>query len=332
MPDALPSGVTVQTVDPPAGAGPRWFWRSHRLIGGAAQRVAARIYFASDLYVLPGLARAARMHDARLAFDSRELYAALDQSAGRPHVAAVWSAVERRYIRRADAVFTVGDAIAERLRTRYTIERPVVLYNAPEGPRPARTDALARRLGLPDDGRTLVLYTGLFREGRGLETLLRAAGQVDAVRVVLIGEGSLDTRLHALAAPLGDRAVVHPFVPPDHLPPLVASADVGVCLIEPLTESLRLSLPNKLFEYLSAGLPVLASPLPELRRVIDRYGVGLLADPSDEDAVASALRRLANPTVRAACSRHTDDALEPFRWDHGADRFLRTIRSLLPPR
>lgn len=331
-PESIPDAVTAHTVAVGTGSGPRWFWSAHRAFARAVAAHPARVYLASDLFVLPALARAARRGGARLVFDSRELYAALDQSAGRPHVAAVWSAVERRFIRQADVVLTVGDAIADRLADRYGIARPVVLYNAPEGARPTRTDALQRLLGVPDDGRTLVLYAGLFRAGRGLHTLLSAAEQVDRVRVVLIGRGDRGDALREHAARLGDRAFVHPFVPPDRLPPLEASADVGACLYEPLTESLRLSLPNKLFEYLSAGLPVVASPLPELRRVVEAHRVGVLADPADPRAVADALRHLAEPAVRAAYAANTGDALAAFSWTHGAPRFLRSIRPLLPSR
>jgi glycosyltransferase involved in cell wall biosynthesis len=334
-PDVLPSSTTLAVLDVPPGGGPLAFWRAHRAVREAARSRPAGLYLASDLYTLPALAAAARRHGARLVYDSRELYTALDSAHGRPHVSTVWAAVERRFIGRADAVLTVGDAIADRLRDRYGIERPTVLYNAPEvgtavgtASEPDR-DALRRALTLPDDGRLLVLYQGLFREGRGLGTLVEAVRAVDSARLVLIGEGALESQIRRRGKDLGDRLVVHPFVPPDRLAALTPGADLGACLIEPLTESLRLSLPNKLFEYLAAGVPVLASPLPEIRAVVDR-GVGVLADPSDPGAVADALRRALDPDRRARWAAAAPAALAPYTWNEGRRTFRALLDRLLP--
>ena len=328
-PEAVPEAASLTALSRPDGGGPAFFWATHRAVRAEVRARTASLYLASDLYVLPALAEAARRHGGRLVYDSRELYAALDSSAGRPLVSAVWRAVERRYIGRADAVLTVGDAIADRLGATYGIPRPTVLYNAPEpSPEAVDPEALRRTLGLPDDGRLVVLYQGLFRVGRGLPALVEAAGAVEEVRLALIGEGEVEPEVRRLGAGLGDRLMVHPFVPPDALARLTPGADLGACLIEPLTESLRLSLPNKLFEYLAAGVPVLASPLPEIRRAAS--GAGVFADPRDPEAVADALRTALDPATRAAWAAHSRDALDPYTWTAGREAFRRLILDLLP--
>ena len=325
--DALPAGVEVEMQPRPPGRGPLWFWRAHRAVHTRALHQPADLYLASDLYVLPALAEAADAHGGALVFDSRELYAALDASAGRPLVARTWQAVERRYIRRADAVLTVGDAIAEELARVYGIARPTVIPNVPDTPRPPPSDRLRRALGIPDDGRTLVLYQGLFRAGRGLPTLLAAARETDSVRLALIGEGPLEAEVREGAASLGDRARVHPFVHPSALPSFTVGADVTACLIEPLTESLRLSLPNKLFESLHADVPVIASPLPEIRHVVETYAVGTLADPTDVGAVVASLRTASDPARRARWRSGIPTALAAYA--DGTARFKALIQSLL---
>ena len=327
-PDAVP-GVTLTVLGPSSGTGPAAFWSAHRAIAAASRRRPAGLYLASDLYSLPALAAAADRHGGALVYDARELYAALDSSAGRPWVSAVWGAVERRFIARADAVLTVSDGIADRLAETTGVARPTVLFNAPGPSRPRDRGELARALALPDDGRVVVLYQGLFRRGRGLETLVEGVRAVGGVRLVLVGEGVLEDELRASGKDLGDRLVLHPFVPPDRLADLTPGADLGACLIEPVTESLRLSMPNKLFEYLSAGVPVLASPLPEIRAVVGQ-GVGVLADPSDPAAVADALRQSLDPGLRAEWSARAAGALDRYSWDRGRSVFRALIDRLLP--
>lgn len=330
-PGALPEGVAARRLPLPRGRGPAFFLAADRAVRRVARALPARLCFASDLYVLPALAAAARRYEARLVYDARELYAALDATAGRPLVGQAWDALEHAYARRADAVLTVCDSIADRLAARHGIARPHVFHNAPDHAAvPPRTDALRARLGLDD--RPVVLYQGLFREGRGLPALLRAAAAVPDVQLVLVGEGALEADLRAVATPLGGRVRFVPFTPPDALAVLTASADVGVVLIEGLTESLRLSLPNKLFEYLAAGVPVLASPLPEISRVVETFGVGLTADPGDPDALARALARLAtDAALRARLAAAAPAAAAAYSWAHAAPRFQRLLASLLDP-
>ena len=329
-PNALPDEVVVQMLSRPEGQGPRWFWAVHRALQNEIRRQPAALYLASDLYVLPALAAAAERHGGALVFDSRELYGHLDASAGRPLVRATWQAVERRYIRRADAVLTVNDSIADVLASTYRIPRPTVLQNVSDRPSPPPSTRLQHELAIPDDGRLLVLYQGLFRDGRGLQGLLTAAREIDSVRLALIGEGPFEAEMREQALPLGERAIVHPFVHPTDLPDFTVGADLGACLIEPLTESLRLSLPNKLFEYLNAGVPVLASPLPEIQRIVKAFDVGTLADPADSGAIVEALHRASSPTARSSWRSHIPDALAHVSPTAVTARFQRVIQSLLP--
>ncbi|NNF57878.1 MAG: glycosyltransferase family 4 protein [Rhodothermaceae bacterium] len=325
----LDENLRAHILPNPAGRGPRLFWAAHRQFRAAALARPAALYIASDLYTLPGLTEAARHHKARLVFDSRELYGHLDSTAGRPWVRAVWQAVERRFIRRADAVFTVNESIAERLAQTYAIAPPVVLHNVPERRTVPRTNRLREATGFSST-QPIVLYQGGLREGRGLPALIAAMAQVPGAALAVVGDGPFEAEARRLAAPLGERVRFLGFIPPDDLPIYTAGADLGTLLIEPLTESLRLALPNKLFEYLMAEVPVLASPIPEVRRIVDRFDVGLVADPSDAHELITALRQgLTDETARARWRANAPRALDAYAWEHGAARFRQVILALL---
>jgi len=325
-PEALPRGTVLHALPAPAGRGPAYFWRAHRAL---AEHLAARpasVYHASDLHVLPAAAGAARRRGARLVYDAREWYRGVDAAAGRPWVGWGWGAIERRYAPRADLVLTVNDAIARLLVDRAGAERVTVMYNvsAPaRGGSPAPSGALRRRLGI-DDRAPLVLYQGLLRAGRGLFELLSAVAEVDGANAVLIGDGPLAEALRQRAGALGDRAFLLPFIPPDELATLTPDADLGAIPLVPLTESLRLSLPNKLFEYAAAGLPVLAGAGAEpLRDLVKRYDAGVVVDPTDHRGMVSAVRLAlfdddARARFRAGAARlHAD-----HDWERERDRFL----------
>lgn len=327
---ALPPGVEVTALPMPRGRGPALFWAAHRAVRAHALRHPARVVHASDLHVLPAAAATARVHGSRLAYDAREWYAGLDAAAGRAYVGRAWGAVEARYAPLCDVVFTINDAIADRLAADRRIARPVVVHNATDAPRGERTGALRRRLGIPD-GQPLVLYQGLLRQGRGLVQTVEALADVPGAALVLIGEGAQEAELRALGdARLPGRFHIVPFTPPDALRALTPDADLGAIAAEPLTESLRMGLPNKLFEYAAADVPILAGAgIEPLAAAVLGHGAGVAADPNDRAALAAAVRAGLDPIRRPAFLDGVARLRAAFRWEHEAARFRDAYARLL---
>ncbi len=331
VPGEIAEGVRLHVLDRPSGRGPLFFWQAHRLfLGESLLAPSASVYHASDLYVLPALAAAARRHRARLVLDARELYPHVDATAGKPWARWTWTAIERRWLGRADAVLTVNDSIADRMAATYGIERPVVTHNVPERQTVPRTDALREVLGIPADQR-IVLYQGLVRDGRGLMRLIAAMRDVPGAALVIIGDGPTKHLLVDQAARARPgRAHFLPHTPPGDLLRLTASADLGVHVPEPLTLSIRLALPNKLFEYLMAGLPVVVTDIPEMRRVVEGFDVGLVVDPYDRDGLAAALRRaLSDAEARRRWQANAPRVFETFAPEQSKARFQQVYRDLL---
>ncbi|MEM9999140.1 MAG: glycosyltransferase family 4 protein [Bacteroidota bacterium] len=338
--DVLSVGVRLHALPRPDGGGPRFFWAAHRQFVQAARDLTASaridLWHASDLYTLPAMARAARRTNRPLVFDSRELYAHLDATEDAPLKRWLWTTIERRHIQQADLVLTVNDAIADRLAAAYGIARPMVQHNLPPVRTVARTTRLRDELGIPETT-PILLYQGLLRVGRGLPQTLDALRDVPNVALVVIGEGPFEDEARRLAAPLrfpdgGARVRFVPFTPPDVLPSYTASADVGLVLIESRTESLRLSLPNKLFEYLAAGLPVVASALPKLGRVVDEYGVGLTVDVNDRTALVDALQHIAHDaTLRRKALAAIPRVFDEFDWEREKAAFVDVYARLTAP-
>jgi glycosyltransferase involved in cell wall biosynthesis len=259
------------------------------------------VLHAHDLNMLPVAVRLCAPSTA-LVYDSHELYLGSRSLSSLPlWLAAWWRRYERGLVRRCDAVITVNESIAEALqRTHGLRERPTVVQNCPPRWRPEiespRTNRVRDALGI-SERRRLLLYVGAFVTHRGIEELLEVMrqDQFEGAAAVFLGYGPLRREIEQAAArpDLRDRVFVLDAVAPDDLLEWVASADLSVALIQPVCESYRLSSPNKLFESLAAGTPVVASRLPEIERVLGPDGqVGVLADPGSVGSLRAAIRKV----------------------------------------
>lgn len=251
-----------------------------------------------------------------LVYDARDLYVESNNIARLPRpFRSAFAGVEGRWARAAARVFTVNQSLADHLERRYGVRRPVVVMNGQrDWAAPAASPDLIRaRLILTPD-RRIVLYHGGFMPDRGLPELIAAAGRPELADtdLVLMGTGAIEARVRALAAasPAAGRIHVLPPVDPAELLAWVASADVGVMPNQPRTLNERLSTPNKLFECLAAGTPVVSSDFPERRRILtsDPAGpLGRLCDPTDPASIATAIRAVLDlspaeaAAIRARC-------------------------------
>jgi glycosyltransferase involved in cell wall biosynthesis len=311
--------------------------------GHEASRAAgpADIYHAHDLTGLPAARGAQRKWGGRLVYDSHELFLETGAVASRgiPHAAMRW--LEGHWIRQADAVITVNDSIANELKRRYRPRRLIVIHNvpplwtSPDG----RPDLLRHAAGIPEDD-LIALYHGGFQVNRGIEQIADAILEpgLERVHLVLLGHGPLRDRLVELAAEVryGGRIHVLESVPPAELLPWVASADLGLALTQPSTLNNRLSSPNKMFETIATGTPIVMSDFPEMRRVIrdDPAGsLGALCDPTDPRAIARAIRSIVElsaterQSLRARC---LTAARERWNWERESVALVGLYETLRP--
>jgi glycosyltransferase involved in cell wall biosynthesis len=301
----------------------------------------ADIWHADDLETLPLALGLRRQFGGRVVFDSHELF--LD-AAGRVRMGwfrrAILRAAERRWIVRADAVVTVNRAVAAELARRYRIATPTVVRNCRSlwSPPPGFTSPLGDAVadaGLDPD-RPIVIAHGGFQLERGFEETLAAVADRPDINVVFLGYGPLEERFRAIAAapPWHGRLAVLPPVAPDEVVPWLAGADVSACLIQPTTINHRLSTPNKLFEAIMAGVPIVASDLPAIAEIVTTFEVGRLVAPGDRAAMAAAIGAVlamsgeerAEQRARARRAATTE-----LNWDHEFAALAAVYDSLVPP-
>jgi glycosyltransferase involved in cell wall biosynthesis len=311
---------------------PRTLWRMIAL-GWIARRARAErpdVVHANDIATLiPGYV-AARLSGAKLVYDTHEY------AVGVPYRKAVWAwlaaTIERLLIRRCDAVITVSDGIAERLQQRYRLERkPTVVRNVPDLPPPGEAPDLREQMGV--GSAPLVLHQGAVAEGRGGGNLVRAVASIDSAHLLFLGAaGAFADGLRELGrgAGLDGRLHFYPPVPLSDLLSYTSQADVGVSLLEDTCENHRLALPNKLFEYLAADLPVVVSDLPEMRRLVTERGVGWVTDPGDPADIARVLAEALAERDDDALHERISAAATELNWPHERSRLTDLYAKLEP--
>ncbi|MEP7361339.1 MAG: glycosyltransferase [Chloroflexota bacterium] len=265
-------------------------------VAGAAPET--DVFQTEALPALPVVRAAAHRVGGRFVYDFADYQTEAARIARLPRLLRAF--VRRRehgWTREAAGVLAVSEPMADLVVERFRVARPGVLLNCspawlPEETTPPVATRIRDALGLAQ-GRQIVLHHGQFKPGRGIEELLAAADE-PALRaidpaIVLLGYGRLWPVLDEAARQRSGRVYVLPAAPPEALLDWVASADVCYLGVPPVTLNQRITIPNKLFEALMAGVPVIAARGTEQARVIEQEGVGRTADITSAGELAAAI-------------------------------------------
>lgn len=331
-PVSLPAGVQVHAIERPEGSGPAFFRAVHRMFEENLRGRRFDLLHASDLYALPACASWAAVLKVPYTYDAREYYAHVAGTVRKPWARWWWARMERTYIRHASAVFTVSESIARALARDYRIETPDVVHNAPPAEQaPSLEPVVPLRSLVPSPERPIVLHLGLMKAHRGGGTLVRAMSRVPDANLVFLGHGPEKEALQQLAAKKGlsDRVHFLDPVPPDRIRETIRSADLGVSMLEDTCLNHRFALPNKFFDYIHAGLPILASDLDEMRRIVERFTLGETVSAKDPDAVGRFIQSMLDRSSASPWTPGLARAAETFSWESASQRFLDRLDAVM---
>lgn len=289
-----------------------------------------------DLPTVPIGIRAARRTGAKVVYDAHEIYEEVSQLTERRR--RRYRAMQRRVSGHVDGLVTVNDAIHEFLRSSYPrLPEGEVVCNAvlpPDGP-PVDDGRLRDRAAVAD-GQRILLYQGGFARFRGLDVLVRAAPLLPQDwTLVMMGWGAYEAelvRIAHLVDPEQQRVRFIPGAPHAELRQWTAGADLGVIPYENVCLNHWFCSPNKLWEYPTAGVPILASPYPVLREVVVGNGIGLLLeDPATPEGIAGAVAGITSEDL-AAMKAATIPFVTRDNWEKYEERLLSLYGRLLDAR
>lgn len=198
--------------------------------------------------------------------------------------------VEKFFIKYADKVITVSNAIADEYVKLYNIEKPALVLNTPPYKEIQKKNIFRETLDIKED-QTIFLYQGGLSHGRGIEILLETFKTIDDENAVIVfmGYGSLENMIKKTSKEYKN-IYLHQAVSPNVLLDYTSSADFGISTIEDSCLSYRYCLPNKLFEYLMAEIPVIVSNLYEMRRLVKINRIGIVAEENTPQGLKKAIK------------------------------------------
>lgn len=300
-----------------------WFWK----ILARFSKMPVETIHCHSLSTLPIAVMYQWLRGGKVIYDAHELETELHGMRGpRKWLSKI---AEHVFIGGADSVLVVSDSIGRWYSEHNPGLRTVTVRNVPVFKDIPSANNKLRHLHQIPESSSLFLYQGALSRGRGIENMLDVFSQADCEKhIVFMGYGELETDIR-------DFARRHPnihlqsAVPPHEIMNYTAGADVGFVLTENSCLSHYYSLPNKLFEYLLCGVPVIGNDLPEIAKVLETFDGGWILHSQEE--LHKLIRRLSREEIRKK-KANTFAAAETCRWQREEAKLLSVYASLLSHR
>lgn len=247
-------------------------------------------FWSNDLDTVLPCFIAARLRRVPVFQDSHEYFTGVPELKGKPLKRKIWKFLERLTYRRVDELITVNDSIASILSRQY--KRSVhVIRNIPPSPPPIELQSRSQ-LGLPEEKDILLMQGAGINMERGAEELVQAMEYISHAVLMIIGSGDVIPPLKEYVRSkeaLRNKVFFLDRMPYQQLYHYTCHARLGFSLDKPLSENYRLSLPNKLFDYIHAHTPVVVSDIHEVGKIVEHYNIGMVTPTTDPHELANVI-------------------------------------------
>ncbi|MGZ3885423.1 MAG: glycosyltransferase, partial [Bacteroidia bacterium] len=286
------------------------------------------LLFANDLDTLWANYLVSRLRNIPLVYDSHEIFCEVPELQAHPLKKRIWENLEKRIVPKLKYCITVNKSIADYFEKKYKV-RFTVVRNIPY---PVGDFNLKSRneLKLPA-GKSIAVFQGAgINVQRGAEELVEAMQYVNSVYLLVIGGGDVFPKLRQMAAQLKleDRIRIIDKIPKQELLHYTFNADLGISIDKDSNLNYHFSLPNKLFDYVQAGLPVMASRLPEISTIISAYDIGDFIDTHTPKHIAEKMEEMLSSPRYKIWKLNTKRAADENSWETEKSQLLNLIRSI----
>jgi len=290
------------------------------------------ILLCNDTDALPANFIASKLCRVPLIFDAHELFPEVPELVKRPQVKKIWEKIEDIIFPHLKYSYTVCESIAEHYKKKYGITMGVVrnIPNKTDNNTTINNNQRKALEALPSlEGKKLLLYQGAVNVGRGVEWIINAMPYLDNCILCICGEGDLFHEMQALAKEkqLEKKVIFTGRLPFEELNQYTALADLGFILLENMGLSYYYSLPNRVFDYMKYGVPVLASNFPEIARIVKPYHTGKLISHYEPEYLAKIiLEMLTEWEDKSTYKQRLNELSKEFCWENEEQVLLEIVR------
>jgi glycosyltransferase involved in cell wall biosynthesis len=280
---------------------------------------------ANDLDTLPACFLAARLKRKKIVFDSHELFPEVPELAHRPLVRKIWMTMEKFLIPKIDLGFTVSSSIAEFYQKRYDMHfevlRNVGRFRFDSEFKGAKKNA----------ERIVIIYQGALNLGRGIELLIQSMQWVEKAELWIVGTGDIEKNIKQLVSKLSiDHKVIFTGrVAMEKIWAYTIRANIGISIEEDLGLNYRYALPNKLFDYIQARIPVIVSDLPEMKRIVEDYKIGKILQERTPQKLAEIINKMISEEIPGGkYNANVGLAARELCWEREEEKLINAMKLL----
>ncbi|MGC3976809.1 MAG: glycosyltransferase family 4 protein [Paludibacteraceae bacterium] len=273
------------------------------------------ILLSNDTDTLPANYIVSVLKKKKLVFDAHELFPEVPELVHRKFVKNCWIKIEDFIFPKLKYSYTVCQSIADYYHNKYGLQMEVI-RNVPYLQPHKNQDTKESKI---------LIYQGALNIGRGLEWIINAMPYVENAQLIIVGDGDIKNELLRLVKHLQLADKVH-FIGktlPDKLKEYTVNADLGLCLLENRGLSYYYSLPNRIFDYIHAGIPVLATDFPEIRNIVDTYKTGILINHYEPEYLAKIINKILSEGFETT---HFRSLAQEFSWENEEKKLLKKIK------
>ena len=293
----------------------------------------ADIYLSNDLDTLLANYIVSKIKNVRLVYDSHEYFTEVPELIRRPFIRSIWLKIERWIFPKLSSVMTVNDSIATIYSSKYNVPVKVV-RNLPFNVDLSKPVMNKKEWGI-SEGEKIFLFQGAgINVDRGAEESINAISMVPHAILVFIGSGDVIQKLKSkvISESIQGKVFFIPKQPFSELICFTRMADFGLTLDKNTNLNYKYSLPNKLFDYIQARLPVLATDLPEVKNIINKYDIGLITPSGDPRMLAEKMIEMMSDSDRLARWRKNINlAAIELCWENEKQKLLEVFTDVSKP-
>lgn len=303
-------------------------WTAKKVVTEASLDI--DIIHAHDLDTLLPAFYLSKKYDAKIIYDSHEWYTGSVHLVNKRKETIIWSLIEKLLIPYCHQIITVNNSIAKLFKEKYKLKNNVHVLrnfdNIPSSDIKINKDLYDRVNNFKKKFKNTIVYGGYIQKGRGLTLLVKALKEIPSLGLIVAGDGAYMSNLTDEISTLGlkNQVLMTGMLPMNELYYCYRSADIGYCYYEPLSKNHKLSLPNKLSQYIQSGLALIASDSVEIATLINQYKVGLVAknDAEINSTISQLLENLEE--FKASSLRYA----KHFSWEIESEK-LKLVYNLL---